>query len=85
MASTPPPTVRFEFSRVVERTFASIGRNFGVFALLALLLAGLPGMIIGGLFGIAGAAPAGLPTAARLQPPRTLSWAFQRLAWLWAS
>ncbi|HZC17136.1 MAG TPA: hypothetical protein VE309_10275 [Caulobacteraceae bacterium] len=49
MASVLPPAARFDLGRVVERTFASIGRNFAVFLLLALLLAGLPALLTGAL------------------------------------
>lgn len=48
--------------QVVQRTFATVGRNFAVFSLLALLLAGLPAALTGGLLTlVAGAAAAGQP------------------------
>lgn len=37
---------RFEIGRVISRTFEVIGRNFGAFALLALLLGGLPSLLM---------------------------------------
>jgi hypothetical protein len=37
---------RFEIGRVISRTFEVIGRNFRVFALLALLLGGLPSLLM---------------------------------------
>ena len=60
MAGVAAPSTRFELGRVIERTFASIRRNFAVFALLALLLAGLPASVTGGLLALAttGAPPA---------------------------
>jgi hypothetical protein len=61
MASVPAPATRFDVGRVVERTFASIGRNFAVFLLLALLLAGVPAILTGALLAAAagGAADVG--------------------------
>jgi hypothetical protein len=53
MAGVPSPSAKFDVSRVIQRTFASIGRNFGVFALLALLLAGVPAALTGGLLTLA--------------------------------
>lgn len=53
MAAVAAPTTRFELGRVIERTFASIRRNFAVFALLALLLAGVPAALTGGLAALA--------------------------------
>jgi hypothetical protein len=50
MAGTPAPVSRFDLGRVVERTFASIGRNLAVFLLLTLLLAGVPALLTGSLF-----------------------------------
>src|ERR1700722_12751780 len=60
MAGVAAPSTRFELGRVIERTFASIRRNFAVFALLALLLAGVPASVTGGLLALAttGAPPA---------------------------
>lgn len=59
MAGVAGPSTRFELGRVIERTFASIARNFAVFALLALLLAGVPAALTGGLLALAatGATP----------------------------
>jgi hypothetical protein len=54
MASAAAPVSRFDLGRVVERTFASIGRNFAVFLLLALLLSGIPALATGVLLAIAG-------------------------------
>jgi len=47
MASGAAPDSRFDLGRVTQRTFASIGRNFGVFLLLALLLSGIPALLTG--------------------------------------
>jgi MFS family permease len=54
MASAAAPVSRFELGRVVERTFASIGRNFAVFLCLTLLLAGLPSLVTELLINLAG-------------------------------
>jgi MFS family permease len=54
MASGAAPVSRFDLARVVERTFASIGRNFAVFLLLALLLAGLPALFTGSILTLSG-------------------------------
>jgi hypothetical protein len=53
MAGVAAASTRFELSRVIQRTFACLGRNLGVFALLALLLAGAPAALTGGLFALA--------------------------------
>jgi hypothetical protein len=53
MASAAAPVSRFDLGRVVERTFASIGRNFAVFLLLALLLSGIPALATGLLLAVA--------------------------------
>jgi MFS family permease len=53
MVSATAPVSRFDLGRVVERTFASIGRNFAVFLLLTLLLAGVPALLTGSLFALA--------------------------------
>ncbi len=45
---------RFDLGRVAQRTFASIGRNFAVFVLLALLLSGIPAVLTGLLLSLAG-------------------------------
>jgi hypothetical protein len=37
---------RFEIGRVISGTFSVIGRNFGPFALLALILGGLPNLLV---------------------------------------
>jgi hypothetical protein len=42
MTAAATVTSRFEMGRVVSRTFGVIGRNFVVFLLLALVLAGIP-------------------------------------------
>jgi hypothetical protein len=47
MAVGAAPDTRFDLGRVAQRTFASIGRNFAVFALLALLLSGVPAVLTG--------------------------------------
>ena len=47
MASAAAPISRFDLGRVVERTFSSISRNFPVFLLLTLLLAGVPALLTG--------------------------------------
>ncbi|WP_165187584.1 hypothetical protein [Caulobacter soli] len=39
-------TRRFEIGRVISGTFSVIGRNFGTFALLALILGGLPNLLL---------------------------------------
>ncbi len=62
MASSYAPVARFDFGRVVERTFSSIGRNFAVFSMLALLLAGAPAIGTGGLFLLGSSAPAAAST-----------------------
>lgn len=53
MAGGAAPATRFDLGRVIERTFASIARNFAVFALLAALLAGVPAALTGGLLALA--------------------------------
>lgn len=53
MASLAAPALRFDLGRVVERTFASLGRNFAVFSMLALLLAGVPALLTGSLITLA--------------------------------
>jgi hypothetical protein len=53
MAGVAAPSTGFDLGRVIERTFASIGRNLAVFALLALLLAGVPAALTGGLLAMA--------------------------------
>ena len=63
MASGAAPVSRFDLGRVVERTFASIGRNFAVFLLLALLLAGLPALATGSILTLSGI-NSGNPSAA---------------------
>lgn len=45
MTDTATVGGRFEIGRVISRTFAVIGRNFGPFALMALLLGGLPSLL----------------------------------------
>ena len=52
MTAVAGPTPRFDLGKVVERTFSSIGRNFAVFALLSILLAGLPAAVTGVLIAI---------------------------------
>ena len=42
MTAAAVVTSRFEMGRVVSRTFGVIGRNFVVFALLSLIVAGIP-------------------------------------------
>jgi hypothetical protein len=64
MAGVSPPITRFDLGRVIQRTFSSIGRNFGVFALLALLLAGVPAALTGGLLALASQGAASGPTTA---------------------
>jgi hypothetical protein len=46
MTDTTAVGGRFEIGRVISRTFEVIGRNFGAFALLALLLGGLPSLLM---------------------------------------
>jgi Membrane domain of glycerophosphoryl diester phosphodiesterase len=59
MASAAAPISRFDLGRVVERTFSSISRNFPVFLLLTLLLAGVPALLTGLLLYLAGIGAAG--------------------------
>ena len=47
------PISGFELGRVIERTFSSVRRNFPVFLLLSILLAGLPNVLTGGVFVLA--------------------------------
>jgi len=46
MTDTTVASGRFEIGRVMSRTFAVIGRNLGAFTLLALLLGGLPSLLM---------------------------------------
>ncbi|HXQ10402.1 MAG TPA: hypothetical protein VN805_05310 [Caulobacteraceae bacterium] len=64
MAGVAAASTRFELGRVIERTFASIVRNFAVFALLALLLAGIPAALTGGLLALASTGATSTPVAA---------------------
>ena len=68
MASGAAPDSRFDLGRVAQRTFASIGRNFGVFALLALLLSGIPALLTGLLLSLAGGGHAGQSTGGVTDP-----------------
>lgn len=43
------PSARFDFGRVVERTFQAVGQNLVVFLLLSALLTGIPSFIAGWL------------------------------------
>ncbi|HEX4197799.1 MAG TPA: hypothetical protein VHZ26_10185 [Caulobacteraceae bacterium] len=45
MATAPGPTSTFDIGRVIERTVTTITGNFGVFILLAAVLAGLPAAV----------------------------------------
>jgi len=45
MTDTTAASRRFEIGRVISGTFGVIGRNFGPFALMALLLGGLPNLL----------------------------------------
>lgn len=45
MATLPPANPRFSFGKTVNDMFSSIGRNFLLMAVLAILLAGLPNAI----------------------------------------
>ncbi len=63
MASGAAPDSRFDLGRVAQRTFASIGRNFGVFALLALLLSGIPALLTGLLLTFASGDHTNQPTS----------------------
>lgn len=47
MTDTTAESRRFEIGRVISGTFGVIGRNFVPFALLALLLGGLPNLLMG--------------------------------------
>lgn len=47
MTDTTAVPRRFEIGRVISGTFGVIGRNFGPFALMALLLGGLPNLLVG--------------------------------------
>ena len=47
MTDTTVGSRRFEMGRVITRTFEVLGRNFVAFALLALLLGGLPNLLVG--------------------------------------
>ncbi|HWW26327.1 MAG TPA: hypothetical protein VNZ85_10580 [Caulobacter sp.] len=47
MTDTIAGTRPFDMGRVISGTFAVIGRNFVPFALLALLLGGLPSLLVG--------------------------------------
>ncbi len=58
MAGVAAPRTTFELGRVIERAFHSTRRNFAVFALLALLLAGVPAALTGGLSALATAGAA---------------------------
>src|SRR5579862_8963576 len=49
MAAIATAAPRFDMGRVVSRTFGSIGRNWLVFGALALVLSGMPYLIVGGL------------------------------------
>src|ERR1700733_2530742 len=66
MASAAAPVSRFDVGRVVERTFTSISRNFPVFLLLTLLLAGVPALLTGLLLYLAGIGAAGATANANL-------------------
>jgi len=66
MASAAVPVLRFDVGRVVERTFSSITRNFPVFLLLTLLLAGVPAVLTGLLLYLAGIGAAGAAANANL-------------------
>ena len=46
MTDTTAASRRFEIGRVISGTFGVIGRNFGPFALMALLLGGLPNILV---------------------------------------
>ncbi|HEY3889957.1 MAG TPA: glycerophosphoryl diester phosphodiesterase membrane domain-containing protein [Caulobacteraceae bacterium] len=63
MASGAVADARFDLGRVAQRTFASIGRNFAVFLLLALLLSGIPALLTGSLLTFAGIDHAGQSTS----------------------
>jgi glycerophosphoryl diester phosphodiesterase family protein len=63
LASVAAPIPRFDIGRVIERTFGSLGRNLRVFLLLAVLLAGVPALLIAVLVTSAGVHMAGSPTA----------------------
>ena len=65
MTAAVGTAARFDLGKVVERTFAAIGRNFAVFALLSLMLAGVPAAFTGAAVTMlaAGGAP-GLPSSA---------------------
>jgi hypothetical protein len=62
VASTFGAPYRFDVGRVIQRAFAAIGHNFAVFALLSLLLAGLPSALTGGLLNLATQGPSTSPT-----------------------
>lgn len=47
MTDTTADSRRFDMGRVITGTFGVIGRNFAPFALLALLLGGLPNLLVG--------------------------------------
>jgi hypothetical protein len=64
MAGVAAPGARFDLGRVIERTFASITRNLAVFALLALLLAGVPAALTGGLLALASTGASSTPLTA---------------------
>jgi hypothetical protein len=57
------PDARFDLGRVAQRTFASIGRNFAVFVLLALLLSGIPAVLTGSLLTLTGVDHTGQSTS----------------------
>ena len=46
MTAAVAASARFEMGRVITRTFGVIGRNFVVFALLALIVAGIPAALV---------------------------------------
>jgi len=72
MAGGAAPDSRFDLGRVAERTFASIGRNFAVFVLLAVLLSGIPAVLTGLLLGMAEAGRSS-PSTSGITDPTTLA------------
>lgn len=60
------PSARFDFGRVIERTFQAIGENFVVFLLLSVIFTGIPAVLAGWLtmnYARVGLSPAGAGAA----------------------
>jgi hypothetical protein len=72
MAVGAAPDSRFDLGRVAQRTFASIGRNFAVFVLLALLLSGIPAVLTGLMLGLAETGRSS-PSTSGIDDPTTLA------------